>query len=62
MKIEKYNRQHRNTKETTVSNYMPIKWTTWKKFLKSNLLKPNQEEIQNHDRPITSTEIETVVK
>ena len=33
------------------------------KFLeKYNLLKLNQEEIQNHYRPITSTEIETVVK
>uniref|UniRef100_A0A8C9B0H7 RNA-directed DNA polymerase n=1 Tax=Phocoena sinus TaxID=42100 RepID=A0A8C9B0H7_PHOSS len=33
------------------------------KFLeKHNLLRPNQEEIENIDRPITSTEIETVIK
>ena len=29
--------QHGNTKdhETTISNYMPIKWTTWKKWTNS---------------------------
>ena len=44
-------------------NYMPIKWTTWKKFLeKHNLLRLNQEETENIYRPITSTEIETVIK
>ena len=33
------------------------------KFLeKHNLLRLNQEEIQNINRPITSTEIETVIK
>ena len=42
---------------------MPIKWTTWKKFLeKHNLLRLNQEETENIYRPITSTEIETVIK
>ena len=33
------------------------------KFLeKHNLLRVNQEEIENINRPITSTEIETVIK
>ena len=33
------------------------------KFLeKYNLPKLNQEEIENHNRPITSTEIETVIR
>ena len=45
---------------------MPIKWTTWKKmdkFLeKHNLARLNQEEIENINRQITSTEIETVIK
>ena len=45
---------------------MPIKWTTWKKmdkFLeKHNFPKLNQEEIENLNRPITSTEIETVIR
>ena len=45
---------------------MPIKWTTWKnmdKFLeKYNFPKLDQEEIENLNRPITSTEIETVIK
>ena len=45
---------------------MPIKWTTWKKmdkFLeKYNFPKLNQEEIENLNRPITSMEIETVIR
>ena len=45
---------------------MPIKWTTWKKMdkvlEKYNFLKLNQEEIENFNRPITSTEIETVIR
>ena len=46
---------------------MPTKWTTWKKnmdkFLeKYNFPKLNQEEIENLNRPITSTEIETVMR
>ena len=46
---------------------MPIKWTDnleeMNKFLeKHNTLKLNQEEIENINRPITSTEIETVIK
>ena len=44
---------------------MPIKWTIWKngKILrKVQLSKLNQEEIENLNRPITSTEIETVIK
>ena len=45
---------------------MPIKWTTLEemdKFLeKYNLPKVNQKEIENLNRPITSTEIETVIR
>ena len=43
---------------------MPVKWTTWKKWknLKYNFPKLNQEEIENLNRPITSTEIETVIR
>ena len=45
---------------------MTIKWTIWKKmdkFLeKYNLPKLNQEEIENLNRPITSTEIKTVIR
>ena len=45
---------------------MPIKWTTWKKWTnfleKYNFPKLNQEETENLNRPITSTEIETVIR
>ena len=45
---------------------MPIKWTTWKKmyqFLeKYNFPKLDQEEIENLNRPITSMEIEIVIR
>ena len=45
---------------------MPIKWDNLEemdKFLeKHNLPKLNQEEIENLNRPITSAEIETVIK
>ena len=38
-------------------------WEEMEKFLeKYNFPKLNQEEIQNLNRPITSTEIETVIK
>ena len=33
MKMEKSQQTHRNAKETTISNYMPIKWTIWKKWI-----------------------------
>ena len=45
---------------------MPIKWTTWKKWKKFiekyNFPKLNQEETENLNRPITSTEIKTVIR
>ena len=43
---------------------MPVKWTTeMDEFLdKYNLSKLNQEKIENPNRPITSKEIETVIK
>ena len=44
---------------------MPIKWTTWKKWtnsLKSITFQLNQEEIEDLNRLITSTEIETVIR
>ena len=48
-----------------MSNYMPIKWTIWKKWTNSQkhtLPKLKQEEIENLNRPITSKEIKLVVK
>ena len=45
---------------------MPIKWTPWKKWKKFlekyNFPKLNQGEMENLNRPITSTEIETVIR
>ena len=57
--------KYKASEEITTSNSMPIKWTTWKemdKFLeKYKLPRLNQEEIENMNRSITSTEIETVI-
>ena len=42
---------------------MPIKWTIWKNWTNSyNFLKLNKEEIENLNRPITRTEIKTVIR
>ena len=44
---------------------MPIKWTIWKKWTNSskyNFPKLSQEEIENLNRSITSTEIKTVIR
>ena len=38
MKMEKSQQttqKYKGSKETTISNYMPIKWTTWKKWTNS---------------------------
>ena len=46
-------------------NYMAIKWIIWKKnrFLeKFNLPRLNQEEVEIMNNPITSTEIEALIK
>ena len=44
---------------------MAIKWITWKKwtdFQKSSIFQLNQEEIEIMNNPITSTEIEAMIK
>ena len=41
---------------------MPIKWTTWKKWTNSQRSIRNQEEIENLNRSITSTEVKTVIR
>ena len=67
-KKRSYNRQHRNTK----AHKRPLSATNANKmdhleemetFLeKYNLSQWNQEEIENMSRPITNTEIKTVIK
>ena len=61
-KSQQTTQKYKGSQETTISNYMPIKWTTWKKWTNSFFPKLNQKEIKNLNRPITSTEIETVIR
>ena len=44
---------------------MPIKWTTmkkWKFLERCNFPRLNQKELENINRPIKSSEIETIIK
>ena len=45
-----------------MNNYMAIKWITWKKWTDSQKTRLNQEEIEIRNNPITTTEIEAVIK
>ena len=48
-----------------MNNYIAIKWITWEKWtdsLKSSIFQDNQEEIEIMNNPITSTEIEAVIR
>ena len=60
------NAEIQRIEETIMKNYMAINWITWKKmdrFLENvNLLRLNQEEIEIMNNPITSSEIEAVIK
>ena len=68
MKMEKSQhttKTYRRPYETNMSNYMLIKWTTWKKWAnlqKYNLPKLNQKEMENLNRPITSMETKVLIK
>ena len=57
--------KYKGWKETTISNCMPIKWTNWRmdrSLHRYNIPSLNYEEIENINRLITSTEIETEIK
>ena len=48
-----------------MNNYMPTNWTTWRKwiFLEIyNLPKINQEESENLNKQVTTSETESVIK
>ena len=64
-RLQQTKQKYKGLQETIMNNYMAIKWITWKKwrFLeKFNLPSLKQEEIEIMNNPITSTEIETVIK
>ena len=48
-----------------MNNYMAIKWITWKKWTdsqKSSIFQDGTGRDRNYNNPITSTEIEAVIK
>ena len=63
-----YNRQHRNAKDhkrplSAINASKMDNMEEMETFLeKYNLSQWNQEEIENMSRPITNTEVETVIK
>ena len=60
-KLQRTSQKYKGSQETIISNNMPRKWRTSKKW--TNFQKGlKQEEIENINGPITSTEIETVPK
>ena len=64
-RLQQTMQKYKGLQETIMNNYVAIKWITWKKwrFLeKFNLPRLSREEIEIMNNPITSTEIETVVK
>ena len=58
------NGHHRNTKDHTISNCIPTKWTTSKKCTKRySVSRLNQEKNRIYIyRSITSSEVESVIK
>ena len=65
-KLQQTTQKYKGSKETTVNNYMSLKWhiiEEMDKYLeKCNFPKLNQEEIENLNKPIKNIEIETVIK
>ena len=64
-KTQQTTQKYKGSQETAVTNYANKmdNLEEMDKFLqKYNLPKLNQEEIENLNRPITSTEIETIIK
>ena len=49
-------------RETTMSNCMPIKWTTQKKWTEVQLTKTEPGRTENMNRQITSAEIENMIR
>ena len=45
-----------------MNNYMPKNWTTWKKRIKSYNHIVFKDETENLNRPITTTEVKSVIK
>ena len=65
-KSQQTTQKYKGSKETTVNNYMSLKWhiiEEMDKYLeKCNFPKLNQEEIENLNKPIKNIDIETVIK
>ena len=58
--------KYKQLSENTIKNYMPTNWTTWKKWTNSqtptHYQNSNRKKQKKLNRPITSEEIELVIK
>ena len=64
-KLQKTMQKYKGLQEIIMNNYMAIKSITWKKCTnsqKSSIFDLNQKEIEIMNNPITSTEVEAVIK
>ena len=64
-KLQKTMQKYKGLQEIIMNNYMAIKSITWKKWTnsqKSSIFDLNQKEIEIMNNPITSTEVEAVIK
>ena len=64
-KLQTTPQKYKRSQEIITNIYMPIKWTTQKKWKNSqkctNVLRLNQEVIEKIKKPITSNEFESLI-
>ena len=61
-RLQQTMQKYKGLQYTIMSNYMAIKWITWKKWTDSQKSSILQEEVEIMNNPVICTEIETSIK